>query len=274
MSDPKIFNIQYNINPWMKGNLGKANSDLATKQWLTLKKAIETIARVEVIPSRELLPDLVFTANAALLDKNKCILSHFKCSERRGEESIFHNWFKQQNFHIITMPKNIFFEGAGDALFSVNGNTLWLGYGYRSDLASADILSTELVNTVINPLKLVNPYFYHLDTCFCPLELGHVMYYPQALDNKANQDIKSYYAKSKRIEVSEADAKSFCCNAVCIKASLQQGFEATVILNDCSRELEEQLNISGYNVIKTPTSEFIKSGGATKCLTLKIPSLD
>ena len=32
------------------------------------------------------------------------------------------------------------------------------------------------------PLELVNPRFYHLDTCFCPLAPGVAIYYPEAFD--------------------------------------------------------------------------------------------
>jgi N-dimethylarginine dimethylaminohydrolase len=32
------------------------------------------------------------------------------------------------------------------------------------------------------PLELVNPRFYHLDTCFCPLAPGEALYYPDAFD--------------------------------------------------------------------------------------------
>ena len=32
------------------------------------------------------------------------------------------------------------------------------------------------------PLELVDPRFYHLDTCFCPLAPGVAIYYPGAFD--------------------------------------------------------------------------------------------
>jgi N-dimethylarginine dimethylaminohydrolase len=271
MSDAKRFSINYTINPWMVNQIGQVESGRAHSQWETLKNTLETLTHVEIIPSHENLPDLVFTANAATVKGNKCVLSHFKNIERQGEEPIFYNWFEKNNFQITTMPDSVFFEGAGDALFSINEEMLWIGHGFRSDSQSADILETEL-DTPVTTLKLINPHFYHLDTCFCPLDLGHVMYYPAAFDNQANKKIETYYPTHLRITVNESDARLFSCNAVCVNRSEHPEYQHTIILNDCSKKLEIQLNLAGYQVIKTPMSEFLKSGGSTKCLTLKLPS--
>jgi N-dimethylarginine dimethylaminohydrolase len=43
-----------------------------------------------------------------------------------------------------------------------------------------------------------------------------------------------------------------------------------VILNHASDELQATLRRAGFTPILTPLSEFLKSGGAAKCLTLKL----
>ena len=269
MSDAEKFNIEYEINPWMQGNTEQVNAIEANTQWVTLKRILEQFTEIEVIPSQNNLPDLVFTANAALLKDKTCILSRFRYSERQGEENIFHNWFKNNGYHVITIPEHIPFEGAGDALFSTDEKMLWLGYGFRSDISCANLL-TNVTGTPLTALQLINPYFYHLDTCFCPLPDGFILYYPHAFDSNANDAIENHYPSHKRIIVDDHDAQQFTCNAVCIETSTGSTYHSTVIINGCSDKLKNQLNQAGFDVIKTPVSEFMKSGGATKCLTLQL----
>ena len=64
---------------------------------------------------------------------------------------------------------------------------LWAGYGFRSELDSHPYLAKWLKLEVIS-LRLIDPRFYHLDTCFCPLDGGWLLYYPQAFDSYSNRD--------------------------------------------------------------------------------------
>ena len=73
-----------------------------------------------------------------------------------------------------------FFEGAGDALFC--GDTLFAGYRLRSEVAAFHEIGALLGCRVI-PLELHHPYYYHLDTCFCPLAADLAIYYPAAFDD-------------------------------------------------------------------------------------------
>ena len=77
------------------------------------------------------------------------------------------------------LPAGPYFEGAGDALFC--GDTLFAGYRIRSD-AAAISRSASMLGCRVIPLELVDPYYYHLDTCFCPLPPGVAIYYPPAFD--------------------------------------------------------------------------------------------
>ena len=73
------------------------------------------------------------------------------------------------------------------------------------------------------PLTLVDPRFYHLDTCFAPLDGGFVMYYPAAFDTASRARIEAFYPPEKRIVVEEEDAVRFACNVV--------NLDHTLILN-------------------------------------------
>jgi len=62
--------------------------------------------------------------------------------------------------------------------------------------------------------------------------------------------------------VSEDDAVHFACNAVNIGKN--------VILNYATPELAAWLASRGFEVMQTQMSEFIKAGGSTKCLSLRL----
>jgi len=64
------------------------------------------------------------------------------------------------------------------------------------------------------------------------------------------------------IWVSETDARNFACNAISIDKS--------VIMHKASAGLKSALVQHGFEVIEADVSEFIKAGGACKCLTLEI----
>ena len=101
----------------------------------------------------------------------KAVISRFRAKERQGEEFYFRTWFSEHGFDIIDWPSDISFEGAGDALLDRGQDILWVGYGFRSDVMAAALLEKIYTYRTIG-LRLVDERFYHLDTCFCPLEGG------------------------------------------------------------------------------------------------------
>jgi N-dimethylarginine dimethylaminohydrolase len=258
---PTYFGVDYVINPWMEHHLGDADHALATEQWNELRRRLQAEARLEFIPPKPLLPDMVFTANAGLVVGGKAIVSRFRTMERRGEESLFQEWFIQRGLEIEPWPEDVAFEGAGDALLDRGRHLIWCGYGFRSS-ADAPSLIERIIERRTIGLRLVDPRFYHLDTCFCPLSEGRLLYFPAAFNDVARQTIESLVPKEDRIAVGAQDAASFACNAV--------EANGRIFLNDASLELQAQLRDFGLEPIVTPLSEFLKAGGGAKCLTLRL----
>ncbi len=261
MCRPDFFDVKYIINPWMEGNISRAKSDVSKIQWKNLYSIISSLAEVSLVPPDPKVPDLVFTANAGLVYDSTCIISRFFHGERMPEEPIFEKWFFSNGFSCKILPEDIPFEGAGDALFDRSQNILWAGYGFRTEIEAHSYLNQWVPSEVLS-LQLLDSRFYHLDTCFCPLEDGYLMYYPPAFDKNSNQLIESRIPKEKRIVVSEEDAMLFACNAVNINTH--------IVLNEVSEDLLQQLNAIGFTTHQTPLGEFLKSGGAAKCLTLRL----
>ncbi|MFN7525534.1 MAG: bifunctional arginine dihydrolase/ornithine cyclodeaminase, partial [Aphanizomenon sp.] len=233
----------------------------AVEQWNKLYNVIKDHAIVDLVAPEKGWPDMVFSANAGLVLGKNVVLSRFLHKERQGEEPYFQQWFEQNSFNVYTLPKDLPFEGAGDALLDREGRWLWAGYGFRSELDSHPFLAKWLDIEVIS-LRLMDERFYHLDTCFCPLANGYLLYYPGAFDSYSNRVIEMRVAPEKRIPISEADAVNFACNAVNV--------DSIVIMNKTSDGLKSRLAEVGFQVIETPLTEFLKAGGAAKCLTLRV----
>ncbi len=155
------------------------------------------------------------------------------------------------------MPDDEYFEGAGDALFC--GDTLFAGYRIRSTAISLQHVAA-LIGVQIMPLELVDGRFYHLDTCFCPLNPTTALWFPAAFDDYGQQVVRSNVPHL--IELEEAEAASFAANAVIVGRH--------VVTNTGCPHLHEQLRALGFEPHETPLSEFVKAGGSAKCLTLRL----
>ncbi|AFZ24954.1 TIGR00300 family protein [Cylindrospermum stagnale PCC 7417] len=261
MCAPDHYDVDYVINPWMEGNIHKSSRDRAVEQWQKLNHVLKEHAIVDLVPPEKGWPDLVFTANAGLVLGKNVVLSRFLHKERQGEEPFFKKWFEENGYTVYELPKDLPFEGAGDALLDREGRWLWAGYGFRSELDSHPYLAKWLDIEVLS-LRLIDDRFYHLDTCFCPLANGYLLYYPGAFDSYSNRLIEMRVAPEKRIAIEEADAVHFACNTVNV--------ENIVIMNKASDALKTRLAQVGFQVIETPLTEFLKAGGAAKCLTLRV----
>jgi N-dimethylarginine dimethylaminohydrolase len=261
MCPPDYFGIEYEINPWMNLQKG-SDSPRAKEQWTALYQTLLDLqADVELIEPVKGLPDLVFTANCGLVFENIFISSRFRYGVRQGEATVFESWASSRGFELVKMPEGYHFEGAGDALFC--GETLFAGYRFRSDVRSHQWIGERIGQEVL-PLELVDPRFYHLDTCFCPLAPGLAVYYPGAFDGYGLSVLRDRIPEL--IEVAPDEASSFSCNAVVVGR--------TVILNEGAPLLAANLRERGFEVRPLGFSEFIKSGGSAKCLTFRVDGED
>jgi N-dimethylarginine dimethylaminohydrolase len=278
MCRPTYYTIAYEINPWMSLRR-QANRARAIAQWSRLYHVLTRLrARVELLPPRPGVPDLVFTANAGLVAGRTVIRSNFRFPERQREEPVVERYFARAGFRVVRLDRRFDFEGEGDALW-INGSLLF-GFRFRSDAPAHERLA-RLLKARVLPVELVDRRFYHLDTCFCPLDARSALWFPRAFDRYGRKVIEALVEDP--LDVSEADAKRFACNAVVVPAPAATrggpnpegrgggpGDRAVVVQEGVSGALQRRLERRGFRLFPVDLSEFLKAGGAAKCLVLRL----
>jgi N-dimethylarginine dimethylaminohydrolase len=255
---PDHYGIEYEINPWMSRARG-ADAAIAQRQWKGLHEMLLKLhCKIELIAPRPKLPDMVFTANAGLTVGKKFIPSNFRHKERAGEAPLFAKWMEEHGYDVHWLPSNLLFEGEGDALFG--GDALFCGYKFRSDIQSHRAVG-EMLGCLVISVELVDPRFYHLDTCFCPLPDGGAVWFPVAFDEYGQNAIREHVRDL--IDVLPEEAAHFSCNAVVL--------DRDIVLPEGAPTLVATLKERGYRCHELPMTEFLKAGGACKCLTMFMP---
>ena len=257
MCAPEYFDIEYEINAWMHTD-NQVNTTEAKRQWQYLYKTYSEKLGwdVQLIDPVAGLPDMVFTANGALVYKGKVALPHFRQPDRQPETAKFEAWFRAAGYHDLYTPKYDF-EGEGDALFW--NDILFAGYPWRSDLPShkelADFFGVKVVS-----LQLADARFYHLDTALTIIDKDTVALYPKAFTRDTLDKIHELVPTV--IEASDADGEAYGLNA------MSDGHN--IVIPDKATGLIETYKQRGMQVHPCGISEYQKSGGGVKCLTLEL----
>jgi len=254
MCPPTFYDIEYIINPWMNLN-NQPDIQKAKEEWEHLYNTYRELGvSVEIINQIKGLPDMVFTANAGTVRNNVFISGNYRYKERKAEETYFQHWFKKKGYEVKNLKH--FQGGEGDALFYKN--TLYMGYGFRSD-RKAHAEMKQLLNVDVVSLHLVDPYFYDFDTAFCPLGDKAILYYPPAF---APEDQKKIAKIEGAIMMTKNQAENFIGNSVYVDGKL--------LVSYIDDDLKQKLASIKVDPIILNMSEYKKSGGGIKCLTLYI----
>ncbi len=256
LTKPSQFQIKYSINSWMNP---KNQVDLkeAQKQWETLFQAYQDMgAQVEVFEPLKGWPDSVFVGDSIFLYGKQAIASRFRYPERSGEVEPVVERFRSRGYQIHELPDGLFFEGNGDA---VAWNDLIIaGYGVRSDRKALDFVSKTLGVNVV-PIRLLSPHF-HVDTCICPLDDHTLAYVPSGMDDESQLRVKELGADL--IEIVQEEALLLACNSIALDRTV-------IISTPTAPKFNKELEKANFDVLPLNLSEFAKSGGGAKCLTLE-----
>lgn len=273
MCSPDYFDIVDVKNVHMQGNIGSTNKALVNEQWQQLKSAYDTLKtkgildEVSVIPGAEGCEDMVFCANQTFPWKMEdgtqvVVMSKMRHASRQREVPYFEQFFAAKGFKPLHFEKAEMFEGMGDVIPHIGKRLLYGGYGHRTSAEAYEELSAML-HTPVVALELINPKFYHLDTCFVPLSVDSVMLCKEAFTDAGLAMINKLFSKLYYIPEAEAE-DYFSLNA---HAFIAHGVK-TAILQKGSKDTVAALKAEGYHVIETETSEFMRSGGSVFCMKM------
>lgn len=257
MCPPDYFDVTYAINPWMDAEI-PVDRDLATRQWTTLKTALESAgATVEVLPAQPELPDMVFTANHGVAANGRFVPARLAHEQRQPESDHARRWMEQHAFDIAPAPTSGIHEGAGDCL--PWRRELIAGYGQRSDRRSWEDIAAK-TGWTIHTIRLTDPRFYHIDLVLCPLDDVHAIVAPGGVAREDLPRLLDLIAQP--LILTPREQLQFMMNSVVIGS--------TVVMPACSDRVRDVLSEWGFSVVVVDVSEFIKAGGAVRCLTLAL----
>ena len=262
MGPPRHFGVLYEINPWMSSEV-TVDADRAADQWnhlaATLKAAGAEVVEMGAHPE---VPDLVFTANAGLVNGDRFVPSHFRHPERQPETEVNAAWFAGAGWQVDRLPADLDHEGAGDALpFTPEGGhtVLLSGYSFRSDARAATALA-DLLGCPVRPIQLVDPRLYHLDLTFCPLDGRRALVAPLGWDSYGRKVVEALVPEP--LVLSDEETLSFCANSVVVGT--------TVVMPVATPRVARRLEAWGFDVVECRVDEFLKAGGGCRCLTLAL----
>jgi N-dimethylarginine dimethylaminohydrolase len=264
MCPPTYFNVIDVKNAFMEGQLGKVDHKKSIIQWKELKSTYENKSiGVEVLAPLEGCEDMVFCANPVFpgidaMGRRKCVLSSMNYPSRQKEVAAAAFWFEANGYELVDFGQQSHaFEGGGDAIWHPGRGLIWGGYGQRTKPNVYPLLA-EIFDVPVITLKLYDSRFYHLDTCFCPIDEETVLLYPPAFTEEGLSLVRKFFPRTVEADENEAVGK-LACNATPLLGKY-------IFIQRGAVNVNQHLRGLGYEVIEVETGEFLKSGGSVFCM--------
>lgn len=268
-SNPKFFDVNYKINPYMEGEVNnekswsewskivykfrKYNADVHASDYQTYRQGRTPV---------ESLPDAVFAANHAMpIPDEGFVLANMADREREPEPYYFSQWADYNGYDVRSINENFSFEGCGDAKWHPEKDKLWLGYGVRTDEQAVKRIR-DMVDSDVEKLELQSEHYYHLDVCFEPLGVNEALYIPEAFSSDSVKKLEDSF--DNLIEVCDEDKKTMGGNCALVEKN-------RVFIDKINNCTAKKLRSEGYKTVHVDTEEFMKAGGSVDCLFLRIP---
>ena len=258
MCPPTQYDVVYEINPWMNIK-NKPDKQTTLSSYKILKETFTQLGLIVYEIKQEIgYPDMVYTANFGSIKNNTFLRANFKHIERRKETDYAERYLANKfEIEAISLPDDIFFEGQGDLLS--DGKRHFFGYGKRSDYKAKPYIE-DFLNEAVTHLELIDPYYYHLDTCFAPLSQDIVVINPLSFTQEGINTIKKCF--NTVIETSPEENKVLACNLVHIGNNI-------IVGKGISNTLKNSLKKFDYTIHEIDMSEYHKGGGSVKCCTFE-----
>jgi N-dimethylarginine dimethylaminohydrolase len=190
-------------------------------------------------------------------------------ASRQREVPFYVDWYRQRGFKIIEVDLGPdYLEGHGDLIWHPDGSRIYAGYGFRSTQGGVEKFSNAMselgmskLGIPVVPMHLVDPYCYHLDTCFCPLNHEAALIYPGAYAPESLAILRGFWTRVHELTADEAH--KFMGNGIVVNGSYLTPY--------VTPRLESILRQEGLAAVVIDTSEFEKSGGSLFCMKAFLP---
>ncbi|MGA8640284.1 dimethylarginine dimethylaminohydrolase family protein [Candidatus Binatus sp.] len=302
MGDPQYFSVKGGANPHTRNILGlkkRVDPDRARRQWHTMARTLLAHgAEVLVVEPHELLPGLVYPANAGFLYPREGIPAAWKVfhlanllPSRAPERDVYRSFIRSLGF--VTNEIEARFEGeadffpAGAYMLFTHGPierqrfVLTIGlppwkrlYGFRSDDRAIGELGRIAAGAQILSLELCLEAHYHGDTVLCSFgpRREFVLAHMDGLTRQSGEELRNAFA-SNLVELQAADAALYAANSFQVE---YQGKYYLFMPLGVGETLCQQIRERGVEPVLIDVSEFLaKGGGSIKCMILDLgPSAD
>lgn len=302
MGDPQYFSVKGGANPHTRNILGlkkRVDPDRARRQWHTMARTLLAHgAEVLVVEPHELLPGLVYPANAGFLYPLEGIPAAWKVfhlanllPSRAPERDVYRSFIRSLGF--VTDEIEARFEGeadffpAGAYMLFTHGPierqrfVLTIGlppwkrlYGFRSDDRALGELGRIAAGAQMLSLELCLEAHYHGDTVLCSFgpRREFVLAYMDGLTRQSREELRSAFA-SNLVELQAADAALYAANSFQVEYHGKYYLFMPLGVGDA---LRQQIRERGVEPVLIDVSEFLaKGGGSIKCMILDLgPSAD
>jgi N-dimethylarginine dimethylaminohydrolase len=240
-----------------------------------IKKATGIVYR---LPETKVhLPDIVFVANGGLslprLPKPLVLLPQMKWPQRQAELPFLRAMYRQLGIATIPFPTRQPFEGQAELKWFDGGRKAVGAYGFRSTRQAFRDLEALFQNLYDEPpavlvLPLQSANYYHLDVAMLEYSdhdqgvVSKCVVHRGAFSPASIKRLKEFLGADNVSVIDTED--SFCLNAF-----VDGGHLITHKITDPKAKaiLEKK---TGCRVVEIDTSEFEKSGGSVRCMTLDL----
>jgi N-dimethylarginine dimethylaminohydrolase len=271
---PAYFDVVDQKNRYMSEKVA-VDRGKAQRQWQALCSALERAGcQIEIMAPAPGLEDMVFAANPVFVGFNEgigkfVVPSRMVHASRQREVPFYVDWYRQRGFKIIEVDLGPdYLEGHGDLIWHPDGSRIYAGYGFRSTQGGVEKFSNAMselgmskLGIPVVPMHLVDPYCYHLDTCFCPLNHEAALIYPGAYAPESLAILRGFWTRVHELTADEAH--KFMGNGIVVNGSYLTPY--------VTPRLESILHQEGLAAVVIDTSEFEKSGGSLFCMKAFLP---
>jgi N-dimethylarginine dimethylaminohydrolase len=273
----EILDMQHGQNPYIdiKHRVDKAK---VARQHKAVETAFDHMVTYRLPHTTEKLPDIVFVANGGLalprLPVPLVILPWMKYPQRRAEGPYLDAMFAKLGIATHPFPgsREAPFEGAAELKWFHGGQLAVCGPGWRSTRETFRRLRALLKEIYeeyglegpdLLVLPLISDNYYHLDVAMLEFDDDKCVIHKRAFSPASIRALQKALGPSNVTVLDTTD--SFCLNAVVDGRRL-----ITHKLTDPAvRPILERA--TGRRVHEVDTSEFERSGGSVRCMTLDIP---